>query len=299
MRRIESGNNRPRVHVYYRYVEGDGNKPRPPFFSKELAVQSLMTSLERVDPGRIGAVELHVDGPKCELSPRILDRFTVRYHEQAGNAASYIRTIRAATDGRIPSDDDDIVFLAEDDYLWKPDAIPAILRLFENHPGVNAATTYDHPDYRTVPRQKRYIGRYDRGTVTEDHVSWTPVASTCMTYAARLSFLRRTLWAHEYISRRSSPDDTELWFTINRVPRVSRGLVRNALTALPSPRLWSAAIESAASCAPIGARPNLFAARPSLSTHMHEPYLPEGTDWAELARSTKPVRGSSPEPSDE
>lgn len=291
MRRIESGNHRPRVHVHYRYVEGDGNKPRPPFFSKDLAVESLLTSLERIDPDRIGAVELHVDGPRCDLPPRVLERFTVRIHPKVGNAASYIRTIRAATDSGIPADDDDIVFLAEDDYLWKPDAIPAILRLFDNHAGVNAATTYDHPDYRTVPRQKRYIARYGREMAREDRVSWIPVASTCMTYAARLSFLRRTLWVHEYISRRSFPDDTELWFTINRVPRVSRGLVRNALTALPSPPLWSAAIASAASCAPLGSRPNLFAARPSLSTHMHEPYLPRDTDWLELARSTKRLSG--------
>jgi hypothetical protein len=270
-----------KLHAIYRYYEGDGLQTRPPYFSKRLAAASFVAALGQADPADLGHVWLHVDGSEHSLPTSVTAGLRVDPLPSVGNAGSYLRAVWAATDPRL--DPDDVVLLAEDDYLWAGDSVHDLIELFRRHPRVEAATPYDHPDYYTERLQRRYAARHAGAAVQVGPVLWRPVATTCMTYAARVRFFRDWLWLHAHVSRDVWPHDTGLWHTLTGSPVCWPGSVVGRARALSSTALLRATAVAALR-RPRGRTPfRLYAAQAPLATHLQEPFLAPGLDWADLA----------------
>lgn len=109
-----------RLRVLFRAYAGDNSKPRQPFYSKQLAVVSLIRAAQRVDPapelvfltdGTMPAERLLVMAAHGEVVPV----------KGGSDARSYREML--AREAALHGADDDIIWFSEDDYLYGPDAL--------------------------------------------------------------------------------------------------------------------------------------------------------------------------------
>jgi hypothetical protein len=124
------------IHVIYRSVAGDNAKGRPPGFSKATALGSMHTALVFVpDEFRVVLHYLndHARGP--------LDDDIVEWQSRTGRVVDYLAgsarrsyryALRYARD--IDAADDDLIWLAEDDYYYKINAFLVLVRLWADAP---------------------------------------------------------------------------------------------------------------------------------------------------------------------
>ena len=224
-----------------------------------------------------------------------------------GNVQSY-RTCIALVDARAWPDED-VVYFAEDDYLYTEDAFERLVEAVEALPDVSYFTLYDHPDYDRMELHRRFEARHP-GSMQIGDVTWRDVRSTCLTYAARVGALRADAWIHLLCCRGEVPRDFAIWSIVEggaeyALPRLlepapdpTLGLLarRHAMRAARS-RAWALQDRRGGRALPrpfdraLGrvlsrrepARRALYAARPGRATHMEEGMLAPGVDWASVA----------------
>ena len=168
---------RVKLHVVYRSHGGENSKGRPDWYSKLVGLRSFCRAVERARDQRPAAdveVVFLNDGPipadRLELMGVWGDPVTI---DGGSNRRSYLHGLSLAR--RRGWAAGDVVLLAEDDYLWRPEALVAL---------VDAVTdpALAHADY---------FAPY--GDDVEDEgqpVGWRTVVSTTSTFAVRVGALR-------------------------------------------------------------------------------------------------------------
>jgi hypothetical protein len=297
-----------RYHLVYRSSPGSGSKRRPRFFSKQVALESALNAASRLPGGdRIFVNDGAIPQPEAARMAGVGEVLTLK---GVGNVQSY-RTCLALVDARGWSDED-VVYFAEDDYLYTEDAFDRLVEAVGALPDVAYFTLYDHPDYYRLPLHRRFAARHS-GSVQVGDVRWRAVRSTCLTYAARVQALRTDAWAHHLCARGDVPLDFAIWSIIEGGPeyllprlltpaadpnirtllrRHAARIVRSAAWAAVDrrgsedlPRPLGRALSRVLSRREPGRRP-LFAPQPALATHMEDGMLAPGRDWASIAAAS-------------
>jgi hypothetical protein len=244
--------------IYYRTHGGENSAPRPPWYSKELCLRSLLKSIENAkqDHLQVKLITLH-DGP---LSSNAFWRDSLRdlvgpvgeiiELPKRNNALSCLDAIHRAC-GQL---DDEIVLFAEDDYLWLRPAVSGICSALTTLP-CDYVTGYDHPvryqpDY---PLGADWPHWYTTIHITEER-HWRSQESTCMTFASCARTLKADIPYFEryHDNGKGTPDDRKLF-------RHLCGLGDYAKQETP--------------------RRILMGPLPSLNTHLHLPWLAPLIDW--------------------
>ena len=117
------------LHLIYRSYGGENRKGRPAFYSKRLALASCIRAFQALEAHEPGSAELIFlnDGPIADDLVEMMERSgEVLARPHRGLRAS----VRASLDlpaarGWAP---DDLVWFAEDDYLYKPRALVDLVR---------------------------------------------------------------------------------------------------------------------------------------------------------------------------
>jgi hypothetical protein len=122
-----------------------------------------------------------------------------------GNEATYAKQLDVLLSQR----DSDVVYLAEDDYLYLPDQFPVMRRFLLGEREVDFVTPYDHPDcYRLdLHHEPKWV------TVFEGR-HWRTAASTCLTFLTQKSTLskyERTLRTYSGGNR-----DCAMWLSLTK-----------------------------------------------------------------------------------
>jgi len=188
-----------------------------------------------------------------------------------GNRATFLRQIDILS----AQTDSELAYFAEDDYLYLPHSLERTVRFMRQHPEVDFATAYDHPDYNT-----KFI-HHGRGLEIVDNGSrWRTVASTCLTFMAR----RRTLAESASVFKTYDKNpDLAIWMALTKkrvcnpwswVGSARDGLFFSASHALAWRYAWRQIL--------FGKRRTLWAPIPSLITHMESSGLAPGVDWNKL-----------------
>ena len=267
-----------RLHTVYRSAPGENRKNRPPFYSKEVALRSFVAAIDELPEGeRIFVNDGDLPDPRRSLMES--NATEMIQLDGVGNARSY-RACVALTDARSWSDDD-IVYFAEDDYLYAPGAFRRLAEAVEQIRDGAYFTLYDHPDYYSMRAHRTFsrIRRHPEHALAD--VSWRQVRSTCLTYAARVGAIRRDSWVHYLCSRDRTPLDYPIWSIVEGaggfiVPRLLKpaprpdelGILRRHIGRLVYGH-WP--------------RNPLYACRPGLATHLETTGLSPGRDWAGVA----------------
>jgi hypothetical protein len=114
----------PALQIVYRICAAENAKPRPAFYDKTLALVSLLRAAENVTPRP--AFTFLVDGSLPDNLIELMERHGRVVPISAGSTRSSFRqavALAAVLDGG----PDDLVWFAEDDYLYEPRALAVLL----------------------------------------------------------------------------------------------------------------------------------------------------------------------------
>jgi hypothetical protein len=241
------------IRIVYRSTWKDGRKPRPEYFSKSLALMSMLRAAELHDDAEIHFIN---DGDMPEDRLAVMRRFGVHVHNTggAGNSGSYRLAIEYVLERGWP--ESDLVLFQEDDYFLMPDAVVELAAAAQRHPDIQYLTLYDHPD--------RYSRSDDAGLARTRVIwsgtrHWRVVESSCMSFAIRVGQLRRDRWIHRLFTVGTYPRDRWIWY-------LSQG-IGLFFWKFPKGRMIS----------PL----------PSLSSHMESGQLAHGIDWENVGRDVR------------
>lgn len=129
------------IHILYRHtsnVSGVG-KQRPAWFSYDKSLNNILSSIEGCD-----FVKFHLlyDG-KFSGDDKRID--VVENFDGGSDWNSYVYAWNYAKNLNI--NDDDLIFLAENDYAFVKGWPYKVKELFETYDDINYLTLYDHPDF--------------------------------------------------------------------------------------------------------------------------------------------------------
>ena len=189
-------------------------------------------------------------------------------------------------------EDAELVYLAEDDYVYHENAFERDLWLLRAHPEVDFLTPYYHRDYDTVAMHQlrsqslQYAGR-----------TWKTVKTTTGTFATRRSILRPTKWVFDTLLQKvlfSEQTDVGVWLALTKYDifnpvRYVTWPFQNRYFAWSLFTVWWTCWRQVL----FGRRYNLRVASPSLCTHLAEGLTPPGYDWdKELQTRVAAVKNS-------
>lgn len=98
-----------------------------------------------------------------------------------GNLATFSTQIEILT----KQTEADLVYFAEDDYFYLPDALAKMVDFVRTNPDVEFVTPYDHPDQYSLVGKERHRIRHSVGR------HWRTSSSTCLTFLATKAALVR------------------------------------------------------------------------------------------------------------
>lgn len=264
------------LHVVYRITASDGPKPRPPFYSKDRCLASFLRAVEVAPPDSL--TFLH-DGPSTGPRRDVMAHAgTLIELPSVGNSGSCKVALSFADSHGWA--DDDLVYFAEDDYLYQPNAIEHLVEAAGTiSDDVGFFTLYDHPDLYRLPVHERFRKKHPAATIVGDY-TWRPVRSTTMTFAARVGHLRRWTWLFVLGCRDSYPLDFAMWSAMQGAgPYVATGAV------MASDNIDDLSILRGLRRRLLRRRPGppLFGVHPSLATQVEVNEVAAGADWPAIA----------------
>jgi len=185
-----------------------------------------------------------------------------------GNQATFYRQIDILS----TQTDADLVYFAEDDYLYLPGSLEHTVRFMQRHPEADFATAYDHADHYS-----KYIHQIQDQAIFEDGLRWRTITSTCLTFMGRRAALVESA---EVFKTFSANPDLGIWMALTKrrvcnpwswVRSLRDGLFVSASHALAWRFAWRQIL--------FGKRRTLWCPVPSLITHMEISGLAPGVDW--------------------
>ncbi|RBY87387.1 hypothetical protein [Blastococcus sp. TF02A-26] len=291
-----------RLQVLYRTHPGSNTKSRPSWFDRRAAWESLTASLAAVEHS---AVTVVVDGGL----PRELVEAIGREHRQVtvrgGRASTSFRCALAV--GREISrtaPDDTLVWFAEDDYLYRPDAMPSLVAAVGALPDVDYFTLFTPDDsawHASHPSQPDHrVPALPGGPVHAGGHRWQRIAKTTSTFGVRARALRSDRWLLDLGSRVGAPFDTATWHALQRLRPFPWRHLLSDLDPAASRRgtakvVAKPAMRAVLNTAGLVSRPRVLVAPvDDLAVHMEVEHLSGGTDWAALARQVETAHGLGP-----
>lgn len=297
------------LRILYRAYGGDNTKPRPPYYSKLLAIVSLLRAAEALAPDP--EVVFITDGVTPPERLRVMQAHgqVVPVRRGGSDSRSYreMLTDEAARDGA----DDDLIWLAEDDYLYVPDALARLVAGAAAQPDTDYFTLYGsraldaaRSSRSTIAVRPEPAAEGTGDTVAVGDVDWYRAVSTTSTFAIRRRALREDVRVLKFSALTGGAWDSAtckiiqgfLPFRAEQLRRdllpgrsvaraqqlrsVSRGLVRVAAMPMALRRP--------------SRRRHLMGSDPELVLHMEAPDVPPrrqstrtaAIDWAAIAADT-------------
>jgi hypothetical protein len=188
-----------------------------------------------------------------------------------GNGPTFIRQVEILSAQRAA----DLVYFAEDDYLYLPQSLERTVNFMRRHPEADFVTPYDHADFHS-----KYVHRFRGAEFFEDNCRWRTVASTCLTFMARREAVAESAAAFKTYNKNP---DLAIWMALTKkrvcnpwswIRSLGDGLYFPASHALAWRYTWRQIL--------FGKRRTLWAPAPALITHMETSGLAPGVDWEKI-----------------
>jgi hypothetical protein len=298
----------PQLRILHRSHGGDNSKPRPEYYSKLLALAALLRATG--EAGSDVETTFLNDGPMPAETLRVMERFgqVVPLHRGGSAARSY----REMLDGERarPGHADQIVWLAEDDYLYRPDALRQLLAGAAAQPDADYFTLYGSRALDPGRSGRRPVVRedpagQDSGSALEvGGIHWYRAVATTSTFGVRRQALVEDFRLLRHFPLTGGAWDNSTCLAVQGYAPFSGQRLRRDLFPVGElpigrwPRSTARGLLRLASMPLARRRPErrrmLMGSDPELVTHMegfgpfsHEPSRrTRAIDWAVLARET-------------
>jgi hypothetical protein len=290
------------LHVVCRSVGSENRKNRPAFYDKTMSLASLLRAAENV--GITTELVFVNDGPIPANRLGMMASAGEVLHVSCGSNRSSLRRVL-----KLPRERGwargDLVWFAEDDYLYTADALSGVVTAAQKLPGADYFALYselrfDRDTVRrspTIATRRRADG--DQDAVALGRARWYQAVSTTSTFGVQVG----TLLADERLLRTTpfagGAFDHATFLALggyrpfgfdelggDPLPPGEMSPARRAArrVALTGVRL---ALDVAALARPNKARRTVVAPDPDLATHLEDGLLAPGTDWAAEADSVR------------
>jgi hypothetical protein len=197
------------MRIIYRISDTGYNKVKPDYITNE---NCLANATKEFDDSIWSVIADNVSEDTNNMIQKYVTRNCILYTEKGNGAA----TFNLALDEALTYDDDEIVYFIENDYLHKPGSQKIIQEAFEL--GASFVSLYDHPDKYMVPSKggNPYCegGAEDTRVYLTDSCHWKITNSTTMTFAAKVSTLKRTEETLRKWTSESHPNDFQMFLDL-------------------------------------------------------------------------------------
>lgn len=174
------------MRIIYRISDNGYNKEKPDYINNE---NCLANATKEFDDSIWSVIADNISADTNNMIQKYVTRDCILYTEKGNGAA----TFNLALDEALMYDDDEIIYFIENDYLHKPGSQKIIQEAFKL--GASFVSLYDHPDKYLPPSKggNPYCegGAEDTRVYLTDSVHWKITNSTTMTFAAKVSTLKR------------------------------------------------------------------------------------------------------------
>lgn len=204
------------MKILYRFTDSANGKNRPEWFDKKKLLNQF---LQRFREHEIFVFADNIDFNTYEYLRSIVsfadDHLIITY---LGNSKSFIYVAQFALDNF--SNEDEIIYFAEDDYLYTENAANILIEGITQI-GADYVTGYDHPD-KYVNRSKGGDNPEldDDGEKTTVYLSklshWKITNSTTMTFATKLRTLREDFSIMVAHCQGSTPSDYAMFVMLRK-----------------------------------------------------------------------------------
>ena len=175
------------MKISYRISDAGYNKVKPDYINNEHCLKNATEVFKDAD--------WHVlaDNTSPETDNMIF-KYVPDYAVESVSIGHGAGTFNLALDKALTYDDDEIVYFIENDYLHKPESLKILNEGFSL--GASFVSLYDHPDKYMDPSKGG--NPYCQGSAEDtrvyltDSCHWKVTNSTTMTFAAKVSTLKRT-----------------------------------------------------------------------------------------------------------
>ena len=199
------------MRIIYRISDAGYNKVKPDYINNE---NCLANATKEFDDSIWSVIADNISEDTNNMIQKYVTRNCILYTEKGNGAA----TFNLALDEALTYDDDEIIYFIENDYLHKPGSQKIIQEAFEL--GASFVSLYDHPDKYMIPEKggNPYCegGAEDTRVYKSNSVHWKITNSTTMTFASKVSTLKRI----EPILRKWTsgihPDDFQMFLELRK-----------------------------------------------------------------------------------
>lgn len=176
------------MKIIYRISDTGYNKVKPGYINNV----NCLNNATRVFPWTKYDWSIIADNISEETN-NMIQRYIPRDHIHYVSVGHGAGTFNLALDEALQSPDDEIIYFLENDYLHKPGSDQIIKEGFDL--GASFVSLYDHPDKYKGPSQggNPYCegGAEDTRVYLTDSCHWKITNSTTMTFASKVSTLKR------------------------------------------------------------------------------------------------------------
>lgn len=170
-----------RLLVIYRSSPGEGSQ-RPNYFTKLKALESFINSIKKIDDKKIIFLN---DGIISDEQLKAMSKVgEITSLDGIGNGKSFRYALNIAI-----TKNPELVYFAEDDYYYLPFAFEELLSIAKRRKNIHYFTLYDSP--RKYESKTRKIRDFKAIIYKGERVFWRTEPATCMTFLARVKYLRK------------------------------------------------------------------------------------------------------------
>ena len=197
------------MKIIYRISDTGYKKEKPEYINNENCLKNAVNIFDEADWSIIA------DNVSTETNDMIQKYKSQDYihYVSVGHGAG---TFNLALDEALQYGDDEIIYFIENDYLHKPDSQQIIEEGIEL--GASFIALYDHPDKYLSPSQggNPYCegGAEDTRVYLTKSTHWKITNSTTMTFAAKVSTLKRTEQILRKYTQGSYPEDFKMFLEL-------------------------------------------------------------------------------------
>ena len=200
------------MKIIYRISDAGYKKEKPDYINNETCLKNATTVFKDADWSIIA------DNISTETNDMI-QKYKSRDHIYYASIGHGAGTFNLALNEALTYNDDDIVYFIENDYLHKPDAVKILNEGFEL--GASFVALYDHPDKYLDPSKggNPYCvgGAEDTRVYLTDSCHWKITNSTTMTFATKVSTLKRVESVLRKHTSGTHPNDFQMFLELRQL----------------------------------------------------------------------------------
>jgi hypothetical protein len=197
------------MKIIYRISDAGYNKIKPDYINNEKCLKNFVWVF--------GNQDIHIIADNCsEDTLKMITKYVHPNRIETVSVGHGAGTFNLALDKALQFSEDEIVYFLENDYLHKVNADKILKEGFDL--GASFISLYDHPDKYMGPDQggNPYCegGAEDTRVYLTDLCHWKITNSTTMTFAAKVSTLKRTESILRKWTNRTHPNDFSMFLEL-------------------------------------------------------------------------------------